>query len=485
MSENYKKKYDNNYDRKRKSSSDSPFDGLRIPPQDLDSEKALLGAILITPEAWYEIEDTVTDKSFYSEKHRTIWRAMQDLVNAREPVDLITLNNKLKEKKDLDTIGGSSYLAELSAFVSSASNIKYYAANLRKKELLRRLIESGTKIADLSYDEQEELDMILETAEKEIYNITTNNSTTSNIVQSENLSELFLDRLEKIREHSGNRGVPTGLPTLDRKLSGFQKTDLIILAARPSVGKSSLMLDFARSAAVKHGHPTVIFSLEMGKEQLFDRMLAAQSRIDGWKLRTGKISMEEDLERLQQGLNDLGKAPIYIDDTAGVTITTIRTTLRRIKAEKPIGLVIVDYLQLMNTNRNYDNMVHQIGDISKSLKQLAKEFDVPVIALSQLSRSVEQRRDEPKLSDLRDSGSIEQDADIVLFLHRDDTQNTKRERGEAFQVDLLISKHRNGETGRVKLMFDGKSTSFTEIADDGFSDFKVPEMNIQIDSGNF
>ncbi|MDQ5957495.1 MAG: replicative helicase [Patescibacteria group bacterium] len=484
MAEEYKnRKYDNNYDRKKRNDS-SPFDGLRLPPQDIDSEKALLGAIIINPEAWYEVEDNITDKTFYSEKHRIIWRAMSDLTNAKEPVDLITLNNKLKEKKDLDIVGGSNYLAELSAFVPSSSNIKYYANNLKKKELLRRLIESGTKITDISYEEQEELESILEMAEKEIYNITTNNNSNINIVQSENLSEDFLDRFEKIREHSGNRGVPTGLPSLDRKLSGFQKTDLIILAARPSVGKSSLMLDFARSAAVKHSYPTVIFSLEMGKEQLFDRMLAAQSKIDGWKLRTGKISMEEDLERLQQGLNDLGKAPIYIDDTAGITITSIRSTLRRIKSEKPLGLVIVDYLQLMNTTRNYDNMVHQIGEISKSLKQLAKEFDVPVIALSQLSRSVEQRRDEPKLSDLRDSGSIEQDADIVLFLHRDDAQNSKRERGEAFQIDLLISKHRNGETGRVKLLFDGKSTSFTEIADDGFSDIKIPEININLDSNS-
>ena len=480
---NFEKKSNSDSNSEKKYIEKSPFEGLRIPPQDLDSEKALLGAIIISPESFYDIEDLITEKTFYAEKHRSIWRAMQELVGAREPVDLISLNNKLKIKGELDSIGGSAYLAELSGFIASAANIKYYATLLKKKELLRRLIESSNKISDFSYEEKHEVEHILETAEKEIYDITSHGSGAGKLIAVSTLIEDAWKRIETMQDGGGGmRGVPSGFKSLDNKLSGFQKSDLIILAARPSVGKSSLMLDFARSAAVNHNVHTALFSLEMSKEQLFDRMLAAQSKVDGWKLRTGALSMEHDIERLQQGLNELSKAPIFIDDTAGNTIVNMRSVLRRLKAEKPIGLIIVDYLQLMNTSKNYDSMVHQVSDISKSLKQLAKEFNAPVIALSQLSRNVEQRGGKPRLSDLRDSGSIEQDADVVMFIHREEKYGEQSQNNN--MVELLIEKHRNGATGVVKLMFDAKTTSFMEMAEDVFGDFAVPSMNVNI-SGEF
>jgi replicative DNA helicase len=457
------------------------FLGARIPPQDLDSEKALLGAIIISPESYLDIEDIVNEKSFYAEKHRIVWRNMVELNLKREPIDLISLNNKLKTKNELDSIGGAAYLAELANFVASATNIKYYANILKKKELLRRLIETSNKVANLSYEEKHEVEFVLETAEKEIYDITSHGSGSQKLIHLGALIEDAWQRIEKIHDTGeGLRGVPTGFKSLDNKLSGFQKSDLVILAARPSVGKSSLMLDFARHAAVKNNVHTAIFSLEMSKEQLFDRMLAAQSKVDGWKLRTGALSMENDIERLQAGLAQLSSAPIYIDDTAGNTIVNMRSVLRRLKAEKPIGLIIVDYLQLMNTSRLYENMVHQVSDISKSLKQLAKEFNAPVIALSQLSRNVEQRGGRPRLSDLRDSGSIEQDADVVMFIHREEKYGEANQQNNI--VELLIEKHRNGATGTVKLMFDAKTTSFLEVADDGFSDFNMPVMNVSLNN---
>jgi replicative DNA helicase len=472
----YKKKY-NNEDKNRRYDSKNPFDGMRVPPQDIDSERALLGAIIISPESYFDIEDLIREKSFYAEKHRSIWIAMQELTGAKEPVDLISLNNKLKQKNILDQIGGSAYLAELSNFVASAANIKYYATILKKKELLRRLIEVSTKIADVSYEEKHEVEHILESAEKDIFEITSFGTGAGKLVKLEELIDDAWKRIENMHDDNGGlRGVPTGFSSVDNKLSGFQKSDLIILAARPSVGKSSLMLDFARAAAVKHDVHTAIFSLEMSKEQLFDRMLAAQSHVDGWKLRTGKLSMENDIERLQQGLNELSKAPLFIDDTPANNIVNMRSVLRRLRAEKPIGLIIVDYLQLMSTTKNFDSMVHQVSDISKSLKVLAKEFNCPVIALSQLSRNVEQRGGKPRLSDLRDSGSIEQDADVVMFIHREEKYGEQAQNSNV--VELLIEKHRNGATGMVKLMFDAKTTSFSEVAEDAFGDFQMPTMSV-------
>lgn len=449
----------------------------RVPPQDLESEQALIGSLLLNSESYYEIGDTIRPESFYSERHRVIWTAIIDLIDQKNPVDSITVANILRDRKELDAVGGVAYIAELVGMVGSSANIKYYAQIVNRKYLLRRLISASNKIGEMSYDETNDLAHVLEEAEKTVYEITSHGSGSQKLVGADELWEDAWARVEKMQDGDKQlRGIPSGIPSLDYMLSGFQKADLIILAARPSVGKTSLALDFARHAAVRAGHNTAIFSLEMSKEQLFDRMLAAQSRVDGWKLRTGNLNMEEDIERLQTGLGELAKAPIFIDDTPANNIVNMRSVLRRLKSDKPVELIIVDYLQLMSTTKNYDSMVNQVTDISRSLKQLAKEFSCPVIALSQLSRNVEQRGGKPRLSDLRDSGSIEQDADIVAFIHReekygDDNKNNNK-------VTLCIEKHRNGATGEIDLIFDQKKTTFVQMTKDEFGDFQLPEVKV-------
>lgn len=455
-----------------------PLRGPRIPPQDLEAEKALLGSLLLSGEAIFDIADLVTSESFYAAKHGIIFEIIETLVNKKEPVDILTVSAELRARKEFDSVGGAPYLSELLGLVGSAANIKYYAQIVRKKELLRKLIEASTHVAEISYDESESLEAILEEAERRVYEVTTKGSSSNRLVAFQEMIDDTWARIEKMSENNGDalRGVPSGFRDLDNKLSGFQKSDLIILAARPSVGKSSLMLDFARNAAVKHNIPVAIFSLEMSKEQLVDRMLSAQSQVDSWKLRTARLSLDEEFARLQQGMNDLMKAPIYIDDTPANTILNMRSVLRRIPSEKPIGLVIVDYLQLMNTSKSYDNMVNQVTEISRSLKGLAKEFNVPVIALSQLSRAVESRGGRPRLSDLRDSGSIEQDADVVIFIHREDKYGENTDRKNI--VEILIEKHRNGPTGVVELYFDDKKTSFVSVEKSEFGDFSLPTVNL-------
>ncbi len=462
---------------KRGEKADDPLRGPRIPPQDLESEKALLGSLLLSSDALFEISDIVTSESFYAAKHQIIFEAIDILVNKKEPVDVLTVSALLRERKEFDQIGGAPYLGELLGLVGSAANVKYYAHIVRKKELLRRLIEASTHISEISYDESEPLETILEDAERRVYEITTKGSSSQRLIAFQEMIEETWERIEKLSENTGElRGVPSGFKALDNKLSGFQKSDLIILAARPSVGKTSLALDFARHAAVKHNIPVAIFSLEMSKEQLVDRMLSAQSQVDSWKLRTGlnKHALDEEFARLNQGMHELMKAPIYVDDKAANSILNMRSVLRRLSTDKPIGLIIVDYLQLMSTAKNYDNMVNQVTEISRSLKALAKEFNAPVIALSQLSRAVEARGGKPRLSDLRDSGSIEQDADIVMFIHRE-----KDEAGDKKNmVEILIEKHRNGPTGMVELYFDDKKTSFVSVEKSEFGDFVLPSMNI-------
>lgn len=456
---------------------EDPLRGPRVPPQDLEAEKALLGSLLLSSDALFEIADIVTSSSFYAAKHQIIYETIEELVNKKEPVDLLTVSAALREKKEFDQIGGAPYLSDILGLVGSAANIKYYAQIVRKKELLRRLIEASTHISEIAYDESDTLESILEESEKMVYEITTKGNSSNRLIAFQEMIEETWARIEKLAESTGEiRGVPSGFKELDNKLSGFQKSDLIILAARPSVGKSSLALDFARNAAVKHGVPTAIFSLEMGKEQLVDRMLSAQSQVDGWKLRTSRLSLDEEFARLQQGMHDLMKAPLYIDDTAANTALNMRSMLRRMSSEKPIGLVIIDYLQLMGTSKSYDNMVNQVTEISRSLKGLAKEFNVPVIALSQLSRAVESRGGRPRLSDLRDSGSIEQDADVVMFIHREDKYGENSERKNI--VEILIEKHRNGPTGIVELFFDDKKTSFLSVEKSEFGDFSIPPVTI-------
>ncbi len=436
----------------------------RIPPQNIDSEKAFLGSILLRPDALNEVLDTTRPEHFYAEKHRNIYDAMLELFNKGEPVDLVSLTTRLKEKGMFENVGGGTYLAELVNFVPSAANLAHYGSIVEKKHRMRSLIDAGEHIVRLGYDESAEVDEILDRAEKHIYEVTNYTSNRKFIELKDTLMGAW-DRIDKLHKNQGAlRGVPTGFPEIDDKLSGFQKSDMIVLAARPSMGKTSLALDIARKAAIEHNVPVAIFSLEMSADQLVDRMLAAESNVDSWKLRTGhNLSMEEDFSRIRDAMERLAKAPIYIDDQPGSNILKMRSITRRLKAEKGVGLIIIDYLQLMEPvkTKNSDSMVNQVTELSKSVKNLAREFDVPVIVLSQLNRSVEARGGEPRLSDLRDSGSIEQDADVVMFIHREDKYNKESDKPNIARI--MIEKHRNGPTGVAELYFNDKKTTFQSI----------------------
>ncbi|MFA7216855.1 MAG: replicative DNA helicase [Candidatus Paceibacterota bacterium] len=450
---------------------------LRIPPQNLEAEMALLGSIMLRPESLYEIIDIVSGESFYSEKHRIIFESMMELFSKHQPIDLLSVSTKLTEKGWIDQIGGNTYLTEVVHTVPSASNILYYAQIIQKKHMMRRLIDASDHISQIGYDENKELEELLEQAEKKLFDVTNYNTSHKFVPLKDELNEAW-ERLDKLHtDGQGMRGIPTGFIDIDKKLSGLQKSDLIILAARPSMGKTSLALDIARQAAVNNNTPVGIFSLEMSSQQLADRMMAAEANVDAWKLRTGGLSRQDDFDALRESLDKLSKAPIYIDDQPGNNILKMRSIARRLKREHGLGLIVVDYLQLMvPTQTKNDNIVQQVTEISRSLKNLARELDVPVLALSQLSRAVEQRGGRPRLSDLRDSGSIEQDADVVMFIHREDKYKEENERTNI--AEILIEKHRNGETGSVKLFFNDKKATFQNMdkseyggAEKEFNDF--------------
>jgi replicative DNA helicase len=447
---------------------------IKLQPQSLEAEKALLGSILLRPEGMNEATDIIGTQSFYSEKHRFIFETMLELYTKSDPIDILSLTSRLKEKKLLEKAGGSSYVTELAQTVPSPGNLKHYAEIIQKKHMARMLIEASHFIGELGYDEAEELEEMLEKAEKRIFEVTSSPTTKKFTALKESLAEAWdrLDRLHKSKE--GLRGISTGFKALDNILSGFQKSDLIILAARPSVGKTALALDIARQSAIKHGTKVGIFSLEMSSDQLVDRMLAAESRVDAWKLRTGKLHTDGEFQSIRDGLDRLSSAPIYIDDQPGNNILTMRSVARRLKSEKGLDLIIVDYLQLMLPSgrfKNSDSMVQQVTEISRSLKNLARELEIPVMALSQLSRAVEQRGGKPRLSDLRDSGSIEQDADVVMFIHREDRRHDTPQDEKTNIAEILIEKHRNGPTGRVELYFDERKTTFLDLDKQGHEEF--------------
>ncbi|MBI5003723.1 replicative DNA helicase [Candidatus Kaiserbacteria bacterium] len=458
---------------------------VRVPPQDIDTERALLGALMLSQSAMYEVADVVGVDSFYAGKHRTIFDAMLALHGKGEPIDVVTLSGKLKERKQLNDVGGSSYLSDLVNASASPGSARHYAQMVQSKFILRSLIEAGAKINELGFQEDREIDTVLDEAQAAVFAVTQSPTLQSFTAIKDELSEAW-ERLEKLQKHDGSmRGVPTGFPALDNMLSGFQKSDLVILAARPSIGKTSLALDIARQAATKHKVPVGIFSLEMSSQQLVDRMLAAQAGVSSWKLRTGKIRDQSDFERLQEGMSTLAEAPIYIDDKPGATVLTMRSVARRLKMEKDLGLVIIDYLQLITptAGRSSDSMVQQVTEISRSLKGMARELDVPVLALSQLSRAVEQRGGRPRLSDLRDSGSIEQDADVVMFIHREDMTGNRTEGERTNIAEILIEKHRNGPVGKIDLKFDDEKTSFMSIDKSDFGDFGMVEAHVDADAG--
>lgn len=433
----------------------------RIPPQNIDTEKALLGSIMLRPEGMYEITDVVNRDSFYAEKHRMLFDIMLELHGRHEPIDLLSMSSRLKERGKFENTGGGSYLAELVDTVPSSSSAKHYAEIIQKKYILRTLIDAAEHISELGYNEIDEIETVLDEAERKIYSIT-NASVTKKFTNIKDTLEEAWERLDSIHKGGGLlRGVPTGFPALDTMLSGLQKSDLIILAARPSMGKTALALDIARQAATEHNIPVGIFSLEMNTQQLVDRMISAEARVNAWKLRTGKLNLDSEFDQIRSALERLSKAPIFIDDQAGTSIMKMRSAARKLKSEHGLGLIIVDYLQLMTTTKQYDSMVNQVTEISRSLKGLAKELDVPVVALSQLSRAVESRGGKPKLSDLRDSGSIEQDADVVMFIHREDKQDRNAEKTNI--AEILIEKHRNGPVGSIQLYFDEEKSTFMSL----------------------
>jgi len=446
---------------------------IRVPPHNLDAEMALLGSIMLRPDAIYEIMDVVSPNSFYFEKHRVIFETMLELFAKHQPIDILSLTSRLKERELLERIGGTTFLTELTTTVPSSANIKHYADIIRKKFMMRELIAASEFISHLGFNEAGELEEILDNAEKKIFDITQHFSSTENFKDLTPLLQEAFERFDKLSsaEHE-LRGVPTGFKSLDDILGGFQKSDLIILAARPSVGKTALALDIARKTASLHQTPIGIFSLEMSADQLVDRIVSAQSKVDASVIRKGirtqQGSWRDDIFRnISTALDDLSRTPIYIDDQAGNTIMKMRSAARKLKIEKNLKLLVVDYLQLMAPSgpRTNDSMVQQVTEISRGLKHLARELEIPVLALSQLSRAVESRGGKPKLSDLRDSGSIEQDADLVMFIHANE-EDLRDESGKMKEVQrkhLIIAKHRNGPLGEVVLDYHTRHNTFVEI----------------------
>ncbi len=442
----------------------------KIPPHNEEAEQSFLGALLIDPDAISKIADQVRPDDFYFEKHRFLFDAMLELYAKHEPIDILSLGNRLEELDRLKNVGGRSYIAELTNIVPTSSNVVNYGNIIQKKSTLRRLISAASDITRLGYDESnDDLAMVLDEAEQKMFGVSKNHLKQSFIAIKSILTDAF-DRIDKLHKEKGKlRGVPSGYTGLDNLLAGFQKADLVILAARPSVGKTAFALSLMLHAAVKHKIPVGLFSLEMSKEQLVDRLICAEGDIDLWKLRTGKLSdRDDDFPKLGKALGVLSEAPIYIDDSASANIMEIRAKCRRLKSEHGLGMIIIDYLQLMESRGNKENRVQEVSEISRGLKQIARELEIPVIALSQLSRTVEATKPAiPKLSHLRESGSIEQDADVVMFIYRKaadkNYQPDELSPEEQNIAEIHISKHRNGPTGIVKLYFDGARATFRNL----------------------
>lgn len=436
----------------------------KIPPQNIEAEVSLLGSILIDHEVIITVADKITDNSFYEKRHGTIFRTMMKLYEGNKPIDLLTLSSALRDTNELEDVGGASYLTELTNAVPTAAHAEHYADLVAEKSMRRRLIRASEDIVNLSFDEQaSSVQEILEQAEKRLFAVSQQHVKNDLVSIEQILAEGF-DRLDELHKNKGRlRGVRTGWKDLDNMTAGLQRSDLIILAARPAMGKTTLVGNLIQSVATHEKQAVLFFSLEMSKDQLVDRMLASESGVDAWNIRTGNLS-DEDFEKLGQAMGSLSEAPIYIDDTPGITVLEMRTKARREAQKHPLGLIVIDYLQLMSGSRGGGefNRVQEVSEISRGLKLIARELNVPVIALSQLSRSVESRSPQiPQLSDLRESGSIEQDADIVAFLYREDYYNPDTDRQHI--TDLIIAKHRNGPTGRVELYFHPEKLKFLSL----------------------
>lgn len=435
----------------------------KLPPQNNEAEAAVLGAILVNKDAIDKVADILIAEDFYRQDHQKIYRAILRLFEKRAPIDLVTLTNELESLKELDSVGGPAYLAELVNTVPTALHVQHYAEIVRHKATLRRILSAGQRIAELGYDEEKEVQEILDEAESALFGVSRQLLKDNFQVISDILAASF-DRIDKLHREKGLlRGVTTGFKGLDNLLSGLQPSDLIILAARPSMGKTTFALNMALNAAVKAKVPVGFFSLEQSKEQIVDRLICAQAMVDGWKLRTGNLS-EDDFPAIGMAMGTLAETPIYIDDSPNLTVMEIRTKARRLVAEQKLGLIVIDYLQLLGSTRRSSeaNRVQEVSEISRSLKALARELDLPVVALSQLSRNVEMRENkQPQLADLRESGSIEQDADVVMFLYREDYYNRDTERKGI--TDILIRKHRNGPIGETELHLKIEQSRFYDV----------------------
>lgn len=436
----------------------------KVQPQNVDVEASLLGALLIDADALIKIADAVNAEDFFDPRHRHVYESIITLYDKHSPIDVLTLSDQLKSDGFLDMVGGPAYLTELTNYVPTASHVEQYGEIVAQKALRRRLIAAAEDITELGYNETHGLRELIEEAEAKLFEVSQHNIK-NDIVSLETILEQSFDRLDELHKDKGKiRGVPTGYKDLDATLAGFQNSDLIILAARPSMGKTALALNLAHNVAVQSQLPVLIFSLEMSKEQLVDRLLAMESGVDAWALRTGNLS-DSDFEKISHAMGALGEAPVFIDDTPGITVSELRTKARREAHKHPLGLLVVDYLQLMSGAGKYGNegnRVQEISEISRGLKSIARELRVPLLALSQLSRSVESRNPQiPQLSDLRESGSIEQDADVVAFIYREDYYNQETERKNI--TDILIKKHRNGPTGNVELYFDREKQRFRSL----------------------
>jgi len=435
----------------------------RVPPQNLEAESSLLGALLIDRDAIIRISDIIRADDFYKDAHRHIFAAILELFEKHQPIDLLNLSNILQEKKLIDEVGGRTYLTNLTNLVATASHIVSYATIIERKATLRRLLEAAGRMGDLAFKETDDAEALLDEAEHLLFGISQRHLRRTFTPIREVLTEAF-DRIDELHKESGKmRGISTGFRDLDDKLAGLQKSDLIILAARPSMGKTTLALDIARMVAVKSKTPVGIFSLEMSKEQLVDRLLCAEAGVNLWKMRTGKLSDQgenDDFTRIGHALGVLSEAPIFIDDSATANVMEIRTKARRLQSEHDLGLMVIDYLQLME-GRGAENRVQEVSDISRNLKAIARELNIPVIALSQLSRGVETREThQPRLADLRESGSIEQDADVVLFIYREAMYQRDLPPDRRNVADVLVAKHRNGPTGKIQLFFDEQRVTF-------------------------
>lgn len=422
----------------------------KLPPQNLEAEASVLGSILIDKDAIFKIADILSPADFYNDAFKIIYENMLWLYEHHQPIDVITLTNRLEEKGKLEEVGGATVISELTNAIPSAAHVVNYAKIVADKALLRRLISTSGEIISMAYEESEEPAKVLDKAEKKIFEVSEKHLK-ENFTPLKNILTESFERIDELHKDKDSlRGVPTGFKPLDNILAGLQPSDLIIIAGRPSVGKTAFALNIAHNVAVKEQIPVAIFSLEMSKEQLVDRLLASEAGIDSWKLRTGNLS-DDDFLKINHAYGTLSEAPLFIDDSSIINVLEMRTKARRLQAEHGLGLIIIDYLQLMSGG-NIENRVQEVSEISRSLKGLSRELNVPVVALSQLSRAVEQRPSKiPQLSDLRESGSIEQDADVVMFVYREELYDEDTERKGI--TDILIRKHRNGPIGQVELFF--------------------------------